>query len=379
MQSFDAAARTFVQGEGAELIDARGHRVFDATSSIWTILHGHAHPALIRAIAEQAALLDHATTLGATNPRAEELALELCARSGMDYAFFGGDGASAVEAAVKMALQYWRERGEPQRTTFVRLVNSYHGDTVAAMSLSDISTFKANYAAVTFETRAYGEADLDAPDVAAVIVEPLVQAAAGMRLVPPQQYAALRGITPLLIVDEIATGFGRTGTMFAFEQLGLEPDLLCVGKGLSGGILALSAVLAKEPIYRAFLGAPEERKQFFHGHSFAGNPIACAAALASLRLFEEERTLHRARTLAAAIARRAEALKGHASVREIRQCGTMTGIELVDAARAWPIANALYERGVFTRPIGAVLQLVPPFCTSLAQIDAFFDALTELL
>lgn len=379
MQSFDAAARTFVRGEGVWLFDARGARVFDATSSIWTIVHGHGHPALVAAVAEQASRLDHATTLGATNPQAEALADALCAMTGMDYAFFGGDGASSIEAAIKMALQYWRYAGEPQRTKFVRLVNSYHGDTVAAMSLSDISTFKSHFEAVTFETRAYGRADLDAPDVAAVIVEPLVQAAGGMQLVDPSSYDALRNMPPLLIVDEIATGFGRTGTMFACEQIGLEPDLLCIGKGLSGGILALSAVLARERIYDAFLGAPEERKQFFHGHSFAGNPIACAAALASLELFETESTIERARGIAAAIERRAGALRGHPAVREIRRCGTMTGIELGDPARGWPVANALYDRGQFTRPIGAVVQLVPPLCTSDGEIDAFFDALEDAL
>jgi adenosylmethionine---8-amino-7-oxononanoate aminotransferase len=379
MQSFDAAARTFVRGEGVWLTDERDARVYDAVSSIWTIVHGHGHPALVRAIADQAARLDHATTLGATNPPAEALAERLCALTGMDYAFFGGDGASSIEAAVKMALQYWQYAGEPQRTVFVRLVNAYHGDTAAAMSLSDIGTFKSKFGAVTFETRAYDDAMLDAPDIAAVIVEPIVQAAAGMRIVGTECYERLRGIAPLVIVDEIATGFGRTGTMFAFEQLGLAPDLLCVGKGLSGGILALSAVLARERIYDAFLGAAQERKQFFHGHSFAGNPIACAAALASLDLFETESTLQRARGIEAAIARNAAQLRAHPAVREIRQAGTMTGIELHDRTRAWPVANALYDRGVFTRPIDATVQLVPPLSSSDADVDRFFDALADAL
>lgn len=379
MQSFDGPARTFVRGEGAWLIDARGNRVFDAVSSIWTIVHGHGHPTLVQAIADQAARLDHATTLGATNPPAEELAAALCACTGMDYAFFGGDGASAIEAAVKMALQFWQSAGESQRTRFVRLTNAYHGDTAAAMSLSDIGAFKGTFGAITFETSAYDDVALDDPGIAAVIVEPLVQAAAGMRLIERERYDALRGIKPLVIVDEIATGFGRTGTMFAVDQLGLEPDLLCIGKGLSGGILALSAVLARERIYTAFLGAADERKQFFHGHSFAGNPIACAAALASLGLFEREGTLERAHGIAIAIERGARALQAHPAVREIRRCGTMTGIELHDAARAWPVANALYERGIFTRPIGAVVQLVPPLCSTGQEIDGFFDAMASVL
>ena len=380
MQSFDASTRTFVRGAGTHLFDVRGRRVFDATSSIWTIVHGHGHPALVEAISRQAAQLDHATTLGATNPAAEALAAALCERTAMDYAFFGGDGASSIEAAIKMALQYWEYAGQPRRTRFLHLVNSYHGDTAAAMSLSDISTFKSHFGAITFETRAYDDpGDLHAADVAAVIVEPIVQAAAGMRIVSPERYDALAGMEALLIVDEIATGFGRTGTMFAFEQLPLQPDLLCVGKGLTGGILALSAVLARERIYRAFLGAREERKQFFHGHSFAGNPIACAAALASLELFAREATLSRARDIADVIAQRAAGLGRHRAIREIRRAGTMTGIELADPAIAWALGDALYERGQFTRAIGAVVQLVPPLSSTDADIHAFFDAFDDAL
>lgn len=380
MQSFDVASRTFVRGEGTVLIDARGHRVFDAVSSIWTTVHGHGHPVIVEAIARQAAQLDHATTLGATNPQAETLADALCARTAMDYAFFGGDGASAIEAAIKMALHFWQHSGEPQRTRFLHLVDAYHGDTSGAMSLSDIAVFKSHYGAITFETRPYERIeDLDAPDVAAVIVEPIVQAAAGMRLVDVGCYAPLRSCEPLVIVDEIATGFGRTGTMFAFEQLDLRPDLLCLGKGITGGTMALSAVLVRERIFRAFLGEPNERKQFFHGHSYAGNPIACAAALASLSLFEREATLERAHAIETAAAANSAALRAHPAVREIRQAGTMIGIELHEAARAWPVANALYDLGQFTRPIGAVVQLVPPLSSSQGEIGAFFDALSAAL
>ncbi|HTC29373.1 MAG TPA: aminotransferase class III-fold pyridoxal phosphate-dependent enzyme [Candidatus Acidoferrum sp.] len=380
MQSFDASTRTFVRGDGTSLHDARGRRVFDAVSSIWTIIHGHSHPAIVDAIALQAATLDHATTLGATNLPAEALAHALCELAETDYAFFAGDGASAVEAAIKMALHYWQHAGEPQRTRFLRLVDAYHGDTAGAMSLSDIAVFKSRYGAVTFETRTYECVDdLEAPDVAAVIVEPIVQAAAGMRLVPPDRYLPLRTCTPLVIVDEIATGFGRTGTMFAFEQLGLRPDLICLGKGISGGVLALSAVLARERIYHAFLGSPEERKQFFHGHSYAGNPIACAAALASLELFALEGTFERAGSIERIAAERLETLRDHPDVRETRQAGTMIGIELHEAQRAWPMADVLYELGHFTRPIGATVQLVPPLSSSDAVIHDFFDAFSAAL
>jgi len=380
MQSFDASTRTFVRGDGTSLHDARGRRVFDAVSSIWTIIHGHCHPEIVDAIALQAATLDHATTLGATNLPAEALARALCELAETDYAFFAGDGASAVEAAIKMALHYWQHAGETRRTRFLRLVDAYHGDTAGAMSLSDIAVFKSRYGAVTFETRPYERVeDLEAPDVAAVIVEPIVQAAAGMRLVPLERYAPLRNCTPLVIVDEIATGFGRTGTMFAYEQLELRPDLICLGKGISGGVLALSAVLAREHIYQAFLGAPEERKQFFHGHSYAGNPIACAAALASLEIFAREGTFERAGSVERVAAERAASLRDDPAIREIRQAGTMMGIELYDAQRAWPVANALYELGHFTRPIGATVQLVPPLSSSDSVIHDFFDAFSEAL
>jgi adenosylmethionine-8-amino-7-oxononanoate aminotransferase len=382
MQSFDRASRTFVRGDGATLVDAQNRRVFDATSSIWTIVHGHGHPRIVDAIARQARTLDHATALGATNPVAEELAERLCALTNMDYAFFSSDGASAIEAALKMTLQYWQQVGEPQRTRFVRFVDAYHGDTTGAMSVSDIAVFKARFGAITFDALQYGDDVRFDDDVAGVIVEPMVQAAAGMRVVAHDRYDALRHIKPLLIVDEIATGFGRTGTMFAHEQLGIRPDLLCLGKGMTGGVLPLSATIATSRVYDAFLGKPGEVRHFFHGHSFAGNPIACAAALASLDLFDEENTLEHARRLADRVRIRGGAFADHPAVREIRQRGLMIGIELsaqVERGDAptpgWRVANGLYERGHFTRPIGDVVQLVPPLSSSDEQIDEFFDAL----
>ncbi|HET6893972.1 MAG TPA: adenosylmethionine--8-amino-7-oxononanoate transaminase [Candidatus Baltobacteraceae bacterium] len=389
MDAFDASQRTFVRGDGNYLIDSRGRRVFDAVSSIWTTVHGHCHPHIIQAIARQAGELDHATLLGASNPVAEELAERLCALLNLDYAFFSGDGASAVEAALKMALQYWRNAGEPQRTRFVHLVDAYHGDTAAAMSVSDIALFKSRYGAVTFETLAY-DADasvLDASDVAAVIVEPIVQAAAGMRIVSSDRYEALNGMKPLLIVDEIATGFGRTGTMFAHEQLDLRPDIVCVGKGITGGTLALSATLARERVYDAFRGGHSEMKQFFHGHSYAGNPIACAAALATLDVFERETTLAHVTDLAAGMQPQLARLRALPAVRETREAGLMIGVELnaqrvsagTAATPAWHVADCLYERGHFTRPIGDIIQLVPPLSSTQDELHAFLEDLIELL
>jgi adenosylmethionine-8-amino-7-oxononanoate aminotransferase len=377
MRDYPSRAHTFVRGAGAWLWDSQGHRVYDATSSVWTTIHGHCHPRIVQAIAAQAALLDHATLLGAANPVAEKLAEKLGALASMDRAFFASDGASAIEAAIKMALQYWQNTGEPQRNRFVHLRHAYHGDTVGAMSLSDIEVFRSRFAGVTFEARPYDGFALDAGDLAAVIVEPLVQAAAGMRLTPPEKYEALRGVAPLVICDEVATGFGRTGTMFAFEQTSLVPDIVCVGKGLTGGTLALSATLVRERIYDAFLGERSEQKHFFHGHSYAGNPIACAAALASLELFGEESTLERARSISLVARHRLDAIRALPDVREVRQCGTMIGIEL--HGDGWPTADALYAAGHFTRPIGNVVQFVPPLCSTDEEVNAFFDAFSETL
>ena len=379
MDGFDMASRRFVRGEGNYLIGAQGKRVFDAVSSIWITVHGHCHPAIVEAIAAQAAQLDHATLLGASNPVAEELAQRLTDLLKLDYAFFASDGASAVEAALKMALQYWQNAGEPQRTRFVHLVGAYHGDTSGAMSVSDIGVFKSRFGAVTFEARSY-DGDLgvlERDDVAAVIVEPIVQAAAGIRIVPFDKYEPLQNITPLLIVDEIATGFGRTGTMFAHEQLELAPDVVCVGKGLTGGTLALSATVVKQRVYDAFLGAPQEMKQFFHGHSYAGNPIACAAALANIDLFGSERTLEHVQLVADAIRPSLQQLAAHRLVRDIRGIGLMIGIEL--AASGWTVANALYERGHFTRPIGDVIQLIPPLSSTVEEVVRFIGDLQEVL
>jgi adenosylmethionine---8-amino-7-oxononanoate aminotransferase len=363
MRGFDPRARTFVRGFGTTLEDARGARVFDAVSSIWTIVHGHCHPRIVEAIARQAATLDHATLLGASNPTAEALAERVCALAAMDRAFFASDGASAVEAAIKMAAQYWQNAGQPQRRRFVRLGHAYHGDTIGAMSVSDVALFKERFADLTFETRPFRDAAAIGPDVAAVIVEPLIQAAAGMRLVDSAVYGALRDIEPLLIVDEIATGFARTGTMFAFEQTQLRPDILCLGKGITGGALALSCALVRRRVYDAFLGDYGAFVHFFHGHSYAGNPIACAAALASLDLFDEEQTLARAAGIAERAAMCLEELRAHPLVRDTRQAGAMIGVELRGEAidsrgsltPAWRVADDLYAAGHFTRPIGDVV------------------------
>ena len=288
-----------------------------------------------------------------------------------------------------MALQYWRHTGRPQRTTFAHLRASYHGDTTGAMSVSDIALFKRNFGAICFESVQSDDlaALLLRDDIAGVIVEPRVQAAAGMRIVPYATYAALRAPhAPLLIVDEIATGFGRTGTMFAFEGLALAPDLLCLGKGLTGGTLALSATLATARVHDAFLGSARDSRAFFHGHSYAANPIACAAALATLELFTTERTLAHVAALDAALGPMLQALATHPRVREVRRAGLMCGIELAPPPRTnfastygWHVANRLYEGGHFTRPIGETIQLVPPLCSQAGELQSFVTELLRVL
>ncbi len=389
MAAFDFNERTFVRGEGCTLVDARGRRVFDAISSVWTTIHGHGHPHIVDAIARQAAVLDHATALGAANEPAIELAGALADLTGLERVFFSGDGASAVEAALKIALQFWQNSGNTRRRRFARLVDAYHGDTAGAMSVSDIPLFKERFGPVLFESIAYDRAAdvLQREDLAAVIVEPGVQAAAGMRIVPCEQYAALADMDALLIVDEIATGFGRTGTMFAFNELGLRPDIVCVGKGLTGGTLPLSATIASRRVYEAFLGAFASSRQLFHGHSYAANPICCAAAIASLELFERERTLAHVAELDVALGARLSRLAAHPCVHEIRRKGLMCAIELqtdalgIDDARsaAWGVADRMYARGYFTRPLGEAIQLVPPLSSHLEELTGFVNALEGIL
>lgn len=389
MDAFDPPARTFVRGDGCFLFDARGGRVFDAVSSIWTTVHGHCRPEIVEAIVRQARVLDHATLLGAANEPAEALAERLARLLGLRSVLFASDGASAIEAALKIALQYWQNGGEPQRTRFLHLADAYHGDTAGAMSVSDIGLFKRRFESITFETRTYddGSLRLDEPDLAAVIVEPIVQAAAGMRLVDPRRYEPLRGSRTLLIVDEIATGFGRTGRMFAHQALDLRPDIVCVGKGLSGGTLPLSATIASERIFEAFGGREADRRHFFHGHSYAGNPIACAAALANLDIFETCGTLAQVTELAGSLERMLAPFRKHDRVSEVRQAGLMVGIDLREEAfdrtaasgAGRRVADALYDAGHFTRPIGNTIQLVPPLTSAPPDLESFAGALEAAL
>jgi adenosylmethionine---8-amino-7-oxononanoate aminotransferase len=367
------------RAEGTELIDTDGRRYIDGVSSLWCTVHGHRHPHIDAAVKEQLDRVAHSTMLGLTHPPAIELAERLAgiAPAGLSRVFYSDSGSTAAEIALKMAFQHWAQRGE-RRQRFVCLKMSYHGDTLGSVSVGGIPLFHSTFAPLLFDALMAEPGDCadlrrilaeHGHEVAAVIVEPLVQGAAGMLLHPPGYLHAVRELCDefgtLLICDEVATGFGRTGTMFACEQEGVTPDLMCVAKGLTGGYMPLAATLATEEVYEAFLGEFEEFKTFFHGHTYTGNPLACAAALANLDVFEEERTLEQ---LQPKIALLAELLEEHVAplptVRDIRRRGFMTGIELTDfplpERMGHQVTLAARRRGAIIRPLGDVVVLMPP-------------------
>jgi len=298
-----------VSGEGAWLVGEDGRRYLDAISSWWTNIHGHAHPRLVRALADQAARLEHVIFAGMTHEPAVALAEQLTALLGLDRVFYSDNGSTAVETALKMAYQYWANRGEP-RTRFLMLKDGYHGDTVGAMSVSGLPLFRGHFADLLFHADIYDGAI--GGDVAAVIVEPMVQGAAGMRMHSPEFLREVeqrcRAAGCLLIADEVMTGFGRTGRMFAHEHAGISPDVVCLSKGITGGFMPFAATVTSNSVYEAFL-SDDSARTFFHGHSYTGNPLGCAVALESLRLFKDEGTLERANAIGARIAAHIEPLR----------------------------------------------------------------------
>jgi adenosylmethionine-8-amino-7-oxononanoate transaminase len=352
-----------VAGRGATLIDADGRRYLDGVSSLWCNVHGHRHPAIDRAVARQLGRLAHATMLGGTHPAAIELARRLVgiAPRGLTRVFYSEDGAEAVEVALKMAFQYWAQNGGV-RDRFVKLAGAYHGDTIGAVSVGGIDLFHRTFGPLLF--RSFTVSTIEGMEqvlrrharrVAAVILEPMVQGAAGMRLQPPGFVRAVRRLCTrhgvLMIADEVATGFGRTGRMFACEHEGVTPDLMALGKGITGGYLPLAATLTTERIYRGFRGAPT--RTFFHGHTYTGNPLACAAALANLDVFRRERTLQR---LGPKIRMLREGLAGL----PVRQCGMMVGIDTADRASARRVVALARRRGLILRNLDRVVVLMPP-------------------
>src|SRR3954463_3191665 len=386
------------RADGCTLYDTDGNAYLDGVSSLWCNVHGHRHPELDAAIRRQLSQVAHTTMLGLSHPPAIELAARLVdlAPGSLSRVFFSDNGSTACEVALKMAYQWWAQRGEKQRTRFVCLEMSYHGDTLGSVSVGGIPLFHELYQPLLFDAVAVPAGDVEALEaalddtVAAVIVEPLVQGAAGMLVHPEGWLSTVRERTRAhgipLIVDEVATGFGRTGTMFACECEGVEPDLMCLAKGLTGGYLPLAATLTTEAIYDGFLGAFEELRTFFHGHTYTGNPLACAAGLATLDVFERERTLERLQPKIALLAEAlAEQVAPLPAVREIRRCGLMVGIELGDfpleARTGHRVVMAARERGVIIRPLGDVIVLMPPLAISEAELRRLVavtaDAITE--
>jgi adenosylmethionine-8-amino-7-oxononanoate aminotransferase len=381
------------RAEGTTVWDTDGKADLDGTSSLWCTVHGHRHPRIDAAVREQLDRVAHTTMLGLSHPGAIELAQRLVdiapstpGREPLTRAFYSDSGSTAVEIALKMAFQWWRHQGE-ERTQFVYLRDSYHGDTIGSVSVGGIELFHSLFRPLLFDGLRAEPGDLDGMarlladhegDVAAVVMEPLVQGAAGMLLQPDGFLAGVRELCDrhgvLLICDEVATGFGRTGTMFACEQEGVVPDLLCLAKGLTGGYLPLAATLATERVYEGFLGEFQEFKTFFHGHTYTGNPLACAAALATLDVFAEERTLER---LQGTIARLGELLAEHVTplpaVTEIRRRGVMTGIQLaefpLEARIGHEVTLAARERGAIVRPLGDVVVLMPPLSIADAELE----------
>jgi adenosylmethionine-8-amino-7-oxononanoate aminotransferase len=409
------------RGEGAWLEDYDGGRYLDAISSWWTCLFGHANPRISGAVAAQAARLEHVLLAGFTHEPAIALAERLCALAPggqLSRCFFADNGSAAVEVALKMSFHYWRNHGQPRKQRFVNLANSYHGETLGALSVGDVALYRDVYAPLLLRTltapspdayqRAPGTTPAEharlqaaamdallgqhADEVAAVIIEPLVQCAGGMRMHDPLYLALLRETCDRhqvhLIADEIAVGFGRTGTLFACEQAGIAPDFLCLSKGLTGGYLPLSAVLTGEQVYDAFYAEYNAQRAFLHSHSYTGNPLACAAALATLDIFAAEPVLERNRATAARMAARAAPLADHPHVAELRQCGMILAIECVrdkPSREPWPwqerrgrrASRHALARGVLLRPLGEVIYCMPPYVLSGQEADLMIDVAAE--
>ncbi|WP_199154634.1 adenosylmethionine--8-amino-7-oxononanoate transaminase [Chromobacterium sp. ASV23] len=396
--------------EGVWLTDFDGKRYLDGVSSWWVNLFGHGHPRIKQAIREQLDSLEHVMLAGFTHRPVVELSERLAALSGLGHAFYGSDGASATEIALKMSFHYWKNSGQPQKTRFVSLENSYHGETVGALAVTDVPIFSSTYAdllkpslrAPSPDARqaAPGETAADVArraaqslgnllakrshEIAAVIVEPLVQGAAGMAMYDPVYLTELRRLCDQyqvhLIADEIAVGFGRTGSFFACQQAGVTPDFLCLSKGITGGFLPLSCVLTRDDVYQAFYH-DDVARGFLHSHSYTGNALACAAALAVLDIFEDENVLETNRIQAEDFTRLMQPLRQRPDVRHFRQRGMIWAFD-VDTSRAdFALAyfSAMLKRGCLLRPIGKTVYFMPPYTLRSEEMQWLVNASLEAL
>lgn len=386
--------------KGVWLRDSKGRRLLDGVSSLWVNVFGHQVPAIDQAIRRQLSRMAHTTFLGLTHEPAIRLAQELLriAPKNLKRVFYSDNGSTSVEVALKMAYQYWQLKGQ-NRTLFVSMKEGYHGDTLGSVSVGGVGLFHERFRHLLFKTTSVTPGDFaeieevlrkNRKKAVAVVMEPLMQGASGM-LRMPQGYLAhvarcCKKYGIFLIADEVATGFGRTGTMFAVEQEKVEPDFLCLAKSLTGGYLPLAATLATEKIFQAFRGRYDEFKTFFHGHTYTANPLACAAALANLKLYRQKGLLQNVRARARQLAAGLAPLKDHPHVKEVRQIGLMVGIQLVrDKSRglSYPpaerrglrVCDEAIKRGLWLRPLGDVVVLMPPLAISKKQTDFLLTAL----
>ncbi|WP_425061333.1 adenosylmethionine--8-amino-7-oxononanoate transaminase [Sporomusa carbonis] len=402
--------------QGIKLIDTDGNEFYDGVSSLWVNIHGHRKAEIDQAIVEQLGKVAHTTMLGLANIPASQLAEQLVAVAppGLTKVFYSDDGSTAVEVALKMAFQYWQHKGKTGKQKFIALEQAYHGDTVGTVSVGGIDLFHR-----VFKPLLFTPVHIPAPscyhcrlssdqavcgmqcvtvleqvlaehheEIAGMVIEPLVQAAAGMLMSPPGYLAKIRELTRkydvLLIVDEVATGFGRTGKMFACEHEQVSPDMMTLSKGITGGYLPLAATLTTQAIYDAFLGDYADKKTFYHGHSYTGNPLACAAALANLKIFREERVIEGLAAKIAAAAAKLEQIGKLAHAGDVRQCGLIVGIELMqdkDRKAPYPWEQAVGARvclqarkyGLIIRPIGDVVIFMPPLASTVKEIEEMLD------
>jgi adenosylmethionine-8-amino-7-oxononanoate aminotransferase len=405
-----------VRGEGVYLYTEDGRRLLDGISSWWVNIHGHSHPALNAALAAQAAKLEHVVFAGATHEPAVALAEQLSSLlpPGLRRIFYSDNGSTAVEVALKMAWQYWQNRNQTARRDFIALHHAYHGDTVGAMSAGETTAFSKPFGGLLFPVHRVhspycyrcplglkrAECAIDClgdleralesreGSVAAVIVEPMLQGAGGMIVWPAEFLAGVRRLCDrydtLMIADEILTGFGRTGRMFACEHASVSPDLICLSKALTAGYLPLAVTAATEQIYEAFLD-DDRTKAFFHGHSYTANPLGCAVALASLELFRREGTLERVKALEKHFSRRLENIKSLKVVGDVRCIGGVAAIELVTADGGYfdsvgpRLYDAFVKRGLLLRPLGSILYFMPPYVIREREVDWSFDQIAEVL
>lgn len=388
------------RAKGVYLYDTQGKRYIDGVSSLWVNVHGHGHPHIDAALKRQISRLSHSTLLGLANAPAVELAAELIkiAPKGLAKVFYSDNGSTAVEIALKMAYQYWQNTGHASKRTLVHLSNSYHGDTLGSVSVGGIDLFHHVYRGLIFKTVGLKSQGVDAvkefeqllklksKTIAALVVEPLVQGAAGMLVWPPGVLKEFRRLCTkydvFLIADEVATGFGRTGTMFACQHEGVTPDFMCVAKGITGGYLPLAATLTTQRVYNGFLFDYKDQKTFFHGHTYTGNPLACQAALASLDVFKREKTLDALAPKIKFLAKRLEMFYNLASVAHVRQCGFMAGIELKgrwEDRLGARVCQEMRRHGVILRPLGNVIVLMPPLVITTKQLDRILTPLYSVI